>query len=74
MGAYGGAEGTLRAFEVNPHLGNAMAGQAVELVDGTLRCDIEGSWARGDGQIDLTADKPLPALIRSLIMQVEHEP
>jgi hypothetical protein len=74
VGAYGGPDGTLRAFEVNPHLGNAMAGQAVELVEGTLRCDIEGSWARGDGQIEMSTNKPLPALIRSLIMQVEHEP
>jgi hypothetical protein len=75
VGAYGdGGVVTFEAFEVNPHLGNAMAGQAVELVEGMMRCDIEGSWAQGNGQIEMSTDKPLPALIRSIVMQAEHEP
>lgn len=68
-----GAKG-FTAYEVNPHAGNAMAGQPVELVSGFKRCEIEGSWASGDGQIEMKTSKPLPALIRSVILQVEQEP
>jgi hypothetical protein len=74
VGAYGGGDTAFAGFEVNTHLGNAMAGQAVELVDGAWRCEIEGSWAQGNGQIEMSTSKPLPALIRSIIMQAEHEP
>jgi hypothetical protein len=61
------------SFEVNPHYGDAMAGQAVELFSGIERADIEGSWASA-GQIEMSTNKPLPALIRSVILQAEHEP
>lgn len=69
VGAYG-----FDAFEINPHFGDAMAGQAVDLLTGFERAEIEGSWARGNGQIEMSTSKPLPALIRSVIMQVEAEP
>jgi hypothetical protein len=74
VGAYGGEDTAFEAFEVNPHLGNAMAGHAVDLIEGVQRCDIEGSWGQGNGQIEIMTNKPLPALVRSIIMQVEHEP
>lgn len=69
VGAYG-----FDAFEINPHQGDALAGQAVDLLSGFARAEIEGSWATGNGQIELSTSKPLPALIRSVILQAESEP
>lgn len=69
VGAYG-----FDAFEINPHSGDALAGQAVDLLTGFQRADIEGSWASGNGQIEMSTSKPLPALIRSVILQAESEP
>lgn len=62
------------AFEVNPHLGDAMSGNAVDLASGFLRAETEGSWATGNGQIEMYTSQPLPALIRSVILQAESEP
>lgn len=73
VGPYGGAAWTPNAYEANPHLADYIAGNAVELVSDIVRCDTEGSWASGNGQIELRTSKPLPALIRSIILQVEHE-
>lgn len=69
VGAYG-----FDAFEINPHLGDAMAGNAVDLTTGFVRAETEGSWATGDGQIELYTSQPLPALVRSVILQAESEP
>lgn len=74
IGAVGDAEWTPEAYEINPHLGDAMAGNAVELVSDIVRCETESSWAVGSGQIEMRSSKPLPALVRSIILQVENEP
>lgn len=74
VGAAGDGSYQPDPFEINPHLGDAMAGFGVELMSAFQRCDIEGSWAQGYGRIEMSTSKPLPALVRSVILQTESEP
>lgn len=62
------------AYEINPHFGDAMAGQAVELLSGFTRAETESSWARSGAQIEMSTSKPLPALVRAVVLQVDGEP
>lgn len=72
VGAYGGRR-SLPGYEVNRRMGNSVSGFGVELITGVQRCNLDGSWTSA-GQIEMKTSEPLPALIRSVIMQVEHEP
>jgi hypothetical protein len=74
VGAYGDENWTPDTFEVNPHAGDAFTGNPVELISGVHRCDIEGSWGVGNGQIVLKTDAPLPCIIRLLQLSAEYEP
>ena len=54
--------------------GGLMFGNKVELRSGTFDCDIEGSWAEGNGQMVFETSEPLPLLVRAVIPTVESEP
>lgn len=74
VGAFGDENWTPETFEVNPHAGDAFTGNPVELITGVYRCDIEGSWGAGNGQIVLKTSAPLPCIIRLLQLSAEYEP
>lgn len=54
--------------------GDGLFGSPIDLQTDFVRCDFESSWAEGNGQIVMETSEPLPALIRSLALQVEGEP
>ncbi|KFB11029.1 hypothetical protein [Nitratireductor basaltis] len=74
MGAYAGDRWTPALTDVLLATGDELFGNKVELQTGFKRADIEGSWTEGDGQIVMETDKPLPLIIRSLMLQNESEP
>lgn len=74
VGAYGGDNWTPNTFEVNPHVSDAFTGNPVELISGIHRCDIEGSWGSGNGQIVLKTSAPLPCIVRLVQLAAEYTP
>lgn len=74
VGAYGDSNWTPDTFEINPFPADSFTGNPVELVTGVQRCEIEGSWAVGDGRIVMETDAPLPCHIRLIELQAEQEP
>lgn len=73
-GAFGSENWTPRTFEQILKDGDILFGSAVQLKTGFVPCEIEGSWAEGNGQLVMETDEPLPLLIRSLVLQTEGEP
>ncbi|MGB3389452.1 MAG: hypothetical protein WBA88_15875 [Pseudaminobacter sp.] len=53
--------------------GGNLFGNAIDLQSGFKRCDYDSSW-EANGQIVMETSAPLPALIRSIVLQVEGEP
>lgn len=74
VGASGSARWTPPITEQIMHTGDTVFGNSADLVTGFTRCDIEGSWAEGDGKVIMQTSDPLPCLIRSFVFQVESEP
>lgn len=74
VGAYGGENWTPELPEQILKAGDTMFGNAVSLKTGFERCDFESSWGQGEGKIVMESSKPLPALVRSLVLQLESEP
>src|SRR5690606_13014423 len=60
VGAAGEGNWEPPLYEVNPHAGSSMAGNPVDLISGFRPCEIEGSWAQGEGRIVLVSEAPLP--------------
>lgn len=54
--------------------GGGLFGSPIDLQTGFVRCDYDSSWAEGNGQLVMETSEPLPALVRSLALQVEGEP
>lgn len=74
MGAAGSDTWTPMLYEQIYKPGDLLVGNAVSLTSGVTQCQISGSWLEGDGKIVFETDKPLPLLIRSIILQLEGEP
>lgn len=74
VGAYMGENEPTRLYEQIMKRGDSLFGTPVELQSGFKRCDIEGSWTEGNGQVVMETSEPLPCLIRSLAFQLENEP
>lgn len=53
--------------------GGNLFGNPIDLQSGFKRCDYDSSW-EANGQIVMETSAPLPALIRSIVLQVEGEP
>lgn len=74
VGSAGSDRWTPELVEQIMKSGDGLFGSPIDLQTGFVRCDYESSWAEGNGQIVLESSEPLPALIRSLELQVEGEP
>lgn len=74
VGSAGSDRWTPELIEQILKSGDGLFGNPIDLQTGFVRCDYESSWAEGNGQIVMETDAPLPALIRSLELQVEGEP
>jgi hypothetical protein len=74
VGALGSEEWTPPLYEQILKDGGGLFGNPIDLRTGFQRCDIEGSWADGNGQVVMQSDVPLPALVRSFVFQLENEP
>jgi hypothetical protein len=74
VGAYGSDEWEPMLYEQILPTGGELFGNAITLKTGFTHCQIEGSWAEGSGQIVMEVSDPLPAIVRSLVLQIEHEP
>lgn len=68
-----GNDWTPELYESILHDGGSLFGNSVTLKTGFVPVEIEGSWSDA-GQVVMQSDAPLPALVRSLVMQVENEP
>lgn len=74
VGNYGSDNWTPPTYEQILKDGDILFGSPVQLTTGFVRCEIEGSWAEGDGKIVMETEDPLPLLVRSLMLQTEGEP
>lgn len=74
VGAAGSDDWTPELYEQLMKRGDELFGNAVALQTGFQECEIEGSWADGNGSVVIETDEPLPLLIRSMVYQLEGEP
>lgn len=74
VGAYGSDDWTPELYEQILKDGGGLFGNPITLRTGFQRCEIEGSWADGEGKVVMESATPLPALIRSFVFQLENEP
>lgn len=74
VGNYGSDNWAPPTYEQILKDGDILFGSPVQLTTGSVRCEIEGSWAEGDGKLVMETEYPLPLLIRSLMLQTEGEP
>jgi len=74
VGSAGSDNWTPELIEQIMKTGDGLFGSPIDLQTGFVRCDYESSWAEGNGQLVMETDQPLPALIRSIELQVESEP
>lgn len=74
VGAYADGDWTPPLSEQVMKQGGGLFTDPASLVSGYQRCDIEGSWAEGQGRIVMECDDPLPCLVRAVALQSEVEP
>lgn len=74
VGAYGDENWVPELYDQILPEGGGMFSAPTSLKTGFIRCDMDSSWAQGQGKIVMETDDPLPLLIRAVMLQSETEP
>ena len=74
VGSAGSDRWTPDLIEQIMKAGDGLFGSPIDLQTGFVRCDFETSWAEGEGRLVMETGEPLPALVRSIELQVDSEP
>jgi len=74
VGAYGDENWVPELYDQILPEGGGMFSAPTSLKTGFIRCDMDSSWAQGQGKIAMETDDPLPLLIRAVMLQSETEP